>query len=190
MYAAADDKHDPAACQVPAERLRTGRGIEVGHIFYFGNNYSKAMGASVTGPGGEDITVEMGSYGIGVSRLVGAIIEAYHDDKGIIWPDPMAPFTVAIIPMGAGKSEAVKNASESLHADLADAGIEVLLDDRGERPGVMLADQELIGIPHRVVIGDRGLKDGVVEYQHRRDAEATRVPLADVAAFVKAKLAR
>jgi prolyl-tRNA synthetase len=132
----------------------------------------------------------MGCYGIGVTRIVGAAIEQNHDDKGIIWPDPMAPFTVAVIPMGAGKSEAVKNATESLYADLTAAGIEVLLDDRGERPGVMLADQELIGIPHRVVIGDRGLKDGMVEYQHRRDAEATRVPLAEAAAFVKAKLAR
>jgi len=166
------------------------RGIEVGHVFALGRKYSEAMGATFAAEDGTQKAFEMGCYGIGVTRIVGAAIEQNHDDKGIIWPDPMAPFTVAIIPMGAGKSEAVKNASESLHADLADAGIEVLLDDRGERPGVMLADQELIGIPHRVVIGDRGLKDGVVEYQHRRDAEATRVPLADVAAFVKAKLAR
>ncbi|MBK8324734.1 MAG: proline--tRNA ligase [Betaproteobacteria bacterium] len=166
------------------------RGIEVGHVFALGRKYSEAMGATFAAEDGTQKAFEMGCYGIGVTRIVGAAIEQNHDDKGIIWPDPMAPFTVAIIPMGAGKSEAVKSASEALHADLVAAGIEVLLDDRGERPGVMLADQELIGIPHRVVIGDRGLKDGVVEYQHRRDAEATRVPLADVAAFVKAKLAR
>jgi len=166
------------------------RGIEVGHVFALGRKYSEAMGATFAAEDGTQKAFEMGCYGIGVTRIVGAAIEQNHDDKGIIWPDPMAPFTVAIIPMGAGKSEAVKSASESLHAELVAAGIEVLLDDRGERPGVMLADQELIGIPHRVVIGDRGLKDGVVEYQHRRDAEATRVPLAEVAAFVKAKLAR
>ncbi|MBK7657905.1 MAG: proline--tRNA ligase [Betaproteobacteria bacterium] len=166
------------------------RGIEVGHVFALGRKYSEAMGATFAAEDGTQKAFEMGCYGIGVTRIVGAAIEQNHDDKGIIWPDPMAPFTVAIIPMGAAKSEAVKNASEALHAELAAAGIEVLLDDRGERPGVMLADQELIGIPHRVVIGDRGLKDGVVEYQHRRDAEATRVPLAEVAAFVMAKLAR
>ncbi len=166
------------------------RGIEVGHVFALGRKYSEAMGATFAAEDGTQKAFEMGCYGIGVTRIVGAAIEQNHDDKGIIWPDPMAPFTVAIIPMGAGKSEAVRVAAESLHDELAAAGVEVLYDDRGERPGVMLADQELIGIPHRVVIGDRGLKDGVVEYQHRRDAEATRVPLAEVAAFVTAKLAR
>ena len=166
------------------------RGIEVGHVFALGRKYSEAMGATFAAEDGTQKPFEMGCYGIGVTRIVGAAIEQNHDDKGIIWPDPMAPFTVAVIPMGAAKSEAVKNAAESLYAELAAAGIEVLLDDRGERPGVMLADQELIGIPHRVVIGDRGLKEGEVEYQHRRDAEATRVPLAEIAAFVKAKLAR
>jgi len=166
------------------------RGIEVGHVFALGRKYSEAMSATFAAEDGTQKPFEMGCYGIGVTRIVGAAIEQNHDDKGIIWPDPMAPFTLAVIPMGAGKSEAVKNATESLYADLTAAGIEVLLDDRGERPGVMLADQELIGIPHRVVIGDRGLKDGMVEYQHRRDAEATRVPLAEAAAFVKAKLAR
>ena len=166
------------------------RGIEVGHVFALGRKYSEAMSATFAAEDGTQKPFEMGCYGIGVTRIVGAAIEQNHDDKGIIWPDPMAPFTLAVIPMGAGKSEAVKTATESLYADLTAAGIEVLLDDRGERPGVMLADQELIGIPHRVVIGDRGLKDGMVEYQHRRDAEATRVPLAEAAAFVKAKLAR
>ena len=122
--------------------------------------------------------MEMGCYGIGVTRIVAAAIEQNHDDKGIIWPDPMAPFAVALIPLGYRKSEAVKDAAEKLYAELAAAGIEAFLDDRDERAGVLLADQELIGIPHRIVIGDRGLKEGVVEYQHRRDAAATKVPLA------------
>jgi len=166
------------------------RGIEVGHVFALGRKYSEAMGATFAAEDGTQKPFEMGCYGIGVTRIVGAAIEQNHDDKGIIWPDPMAPFTVAVIPMGAGKSEAVRNAAEAVHDELVAAGVEVLLDDRGERPGVMLADQELVGIPHRIVIGERGLKEGLVEYQHRRDAQATRVPLAEVAALVKAKLAR
>ncbi|HEX5628442.1 MAG TPA: proline--tRNA ligase, partial [Usitatibacteraceae bacterium] len=166
------------------------RGIEVGHVFALGRRYSEAMGATFTAEDGTAKPFEMGCYGIGVTRIVGAAIEQNHDDKGIIWPDPMAPFTVALIPLGMQKSEAVRDAAEKLYAELAGAGVEVLMDDRGERPGVMLADQELIGIPHRVVIGDRGLKEGVVEYQHRRDAEATKVPLAQVAAFVRERLAR
>ncbi|NJD89007.1 MAG: proline--tRNA ligase [Betaproteobacteria bacterium] len=166
------------------------RGIEVGHVFALGRRYSEAMGATFTAEDGTAKPFEMGCYGIGVTRIVGAAIEQNHDDKGIIWPDPMAPFTVAVIPMGANKSEAVKEAAEKLYAELLAAGIEAFIDDRGERPGVMLADQELVGIPHRVVIGERGLKEGVVEYQHRRDAEATKVPLAQAAAFVKERLAR
>jgi prolyl-tRNA synthetase len=148
------------------------------------------MGATFTAEDGTAKPFEMGCYGIGVTRIVGAAIEQNHDDRGIIWPDPMAPFTVAVIPLGMQKSEAVRDAAEKLYAELAGAGVEVLMDDRGERPGVMLADQELIGIPHRVVIGDRGIKEGMVEYQHRRDAEATKVPLAQVAAFVRERLAR
>ena len=170
-------------------RLALVRGIEVGHVFALGRRYSEAMGATFTAEDGTQKPFEMGCYGIGVTRIVGAAIEQNHDDKGIIWPDPMAPFTVAVIPLGFHKSEAVKAAAEGLYAELAAAGVEVLLDDRNERPGVMLADQELIGIPHRVVIGERGLKDGVAEYQHRRDAGATRVPLAEVAAFVRQRLA-
>ncbi len=166
------------------------RGIEVGHVFALGRRYSEAMGATFTAEDGTAKPFEMGCYGIGVTRIVGAAIEQNHDDKGIIWPDPMAPFTVAVIPMGANKSEAVKEAAERLYAELLAAGIEAFIDDRGERPGVMLADQELVGIPHRVVSGERGLKEGVVEYQHRRDAEATKVPLAQAAAFVKERLAR
>jgi prolyl-tRNA synthetase len=165
------------------------RGIEVGHVFALGRRYSEAMGATFTAEDGTAKPFEMGCYGIGVTRIVGAAIEQNHDEKGIIWPDPMAPFTVAVIPLGMQKSDAVMQAAESLYAELAAAGVEVLLDDRGERPGVMLADQELIGIPHRVVIGERGLKEGVVEYQHRRDAEATKVPLAAAAAHVRGRLA-
>jgi prolyl-tRNA synthetase len=170
-------------------RLAIVRGIEVGHVFALGRRYSEAMGATFTAEDGTQKPFEMGCYGIGVTRIVGAAIEQNHDDRGIIWPDPMAPFTVAVIPLGFHKSEAVRAAAEKLYAELAAAGIEVLLDDRNERPGVMLADQELIGIPHRVVIGERGLKEGLAEYQHRRDAQATKVPLASVAAHVRERLA-
>jgi prolyl-tRNA synthetase len=165
------------------------RGIEVGHVFALGRRYSEAMGATFTAEDGTAKPFEMGCYGIGVTRIVGAAIEQNHDDKGIIWPDPMAPFTVALIPLGFHKSEAVKAAAEGLYAELTAAGIETLMDDRNERPGVMLADQELIGIPHRLVIGDRGLKEGAIEYQHRRDAAATKVPLAEACGFVRARLA-
>ncbi|HQW39492.1 MAG TPA: proline--tRNA ligase, partial [Usitatibacteraceae bacterium] len=171
-------------------KLAIVRGIEVGHVFALGRKYSEAMGATFAAEDGTQKPFEMGCYGIGVTRIVGAAIEQNHDDKGIIWPDPMAPFTVAVIPMGAQKSEAVREAAEKVYAELAAAGVEALLDDRGERPGVMLADQELVGIPHRVVIGERGLKEGVVEYQHRRDAEATKVPLAEVVAHVRGRIAR
>ena len=171
-------------------KLAIVRGIEVGHVFALGRKYSEAMGATFAAEDGTQKPFEMGCYGIGVTRIVGASIEQNHDDKGIIWPDPMAPFTVAVIPMGAQKSEAVREAAEKVYAELAAAGVEALLDDRGERPGVMLADQELVGIPHRVVIGERGLKEGVVEYQHRRDAEATKVPLAGVVAHVRGRIAR
>src|SRR5258706_11482481 len=133
--------------------------------------------------------MEMGCYGIGVTRIVAAAIEQNHDDKGIIWPDPMAPFVVAIIPLGYRKSEAVKAAAEKLYAEFSGAGIEAFLDDRDERAGVLLADQELVGIPHRIVIGDRGLKESVVEYQHRRDSAATKVPLAEAMAFVRSRFA-
>ena len=171
-------------------RLAIVRGIEVGHVFALGRKYSEAMGATFAAEDGTQKPFEMGCYGIGVTRIVGAAIEQNHDEKGIIWPDPMAPFTVAVIPMGAQKSEAVREAAEKVYAELAAAGVEALLDDRGERPGVMLADQELVGIPHRVVIGERGLKEGVVEYQHRRDAEAAKVPLAEVVAHVRGRIAR
>ncbi len=132
--------------------------------------------------------MEMGCYGIGVSRILGAAIEQNYDARGIIWPEAIAPFEAVIVPMGYAKSEAVRDAANALYAELQGAGIDVFLDDRDERPGSLLADNELIGTPHRVVIGDRGLKEGVVEYQGRREAEATKLALADVAATVIGKL--
>jgi prolyl-tRNA synthetase len=169
-------------------KLEIARGIEVGHVFQLRTAYTTKMGVNYIDEKGESRPMEMGCYGIGITRIVAAAIEQNHDDKGIIWPDPMAPFTVAVIPLGYRKSEAVKSAAEKLYAELAGAGVEVFLDDRDERPGVLLADQELIGIPHRIVIGERGLKEGAVEYQHRRDAQATKVPIGDAAKHVQSKL--
>jgi prolyl-tRNA synthetase len=166
------------------------RGIEVGHVFYLGTKYSQAMNATFLDENGKPQFLEMGCYGIGVTRLPAAAIEQNHDAKGIIWPDAIAPFTVVICPIGADRSPDVKAASEKLYADLMAAGVDVLLDDRGERPGAMFADWELIGVPHRVTLGDRGLKEGKVEYQHRRDEAATAVALADIAALVLSKVAQ
>ncbi len=164
------------------------RGIEVGHVFFLGTAYSEPMKATFLGEDGKPQPMQMGCYGIGVTRLLGAAIEQNHDERGIIWPDAMAPFTVAIAPMGYERSAMVKEACDKLYADLTAAGIDVLLDDRGERPGVMLAELELIGIPHRIVVGERGLKEGKVEYQQRRETAATPVALADIAAHLKSKL--
>jgi prolyl-tRNA synthetase len=164
------------------------RGIEVGHVFFLGTVYSEPMKATFLAEDGKPQPMQMGCYGIGVTRLLGAAIEQNHDERGIIWPDAMAPFTVAIAPMGYERSAMVKEAADKLHAELSAAGIDVLLDDRGERPGVMLAELELIGIPHRIVVGERGLKEGKVEYQQRRDVAATPVALADIAAHLKGKL--
>jgi prolyl-tRNA synthetase len=165
------------------------RGIEVGHVFALGTRYSQDMNATYLDAGGQSQMMEMGCYGIGITRVVAAAIEQNHDAKGIIWPEPLAPFTVAIAPVGYDRNEAVKALADKLHDELEAAGVEVLLDDRGERPGVMFADLELIGIPHRITIGDRSLKEGNVEYQARRDGTATAVPVAEIAAFVKGKLA-
>jgi prolyl-tRNA synthetase len=170
-------------------RLELARGIEVGHVFQLRTAYSSKMGVTYIDEKGETKPMEMGCYGIGITRVVAAAIEQNHDERGIIWPDPMAPFAVAIIPMGYGRSDAVRAAADQLLADLTAAGVDAFLDDRDERPGVLLADQELIGIPHRVVVGDRGLKEGMVEYQHRRDTAATKVPIAEAATFVRDKLA-
>lgn len=164
------------------------RGIEVGHVFYLGTKYSRAMNATFLDEDGKPKPFEMGCYGIGVTRLPAAAIEQNHDERGIIWPDAIAPFTVVICPIGMDRSEAVKAAAEQLHDQLAALGVDVMLDDRGERPGAMFADWELIGVPHRVTIGDKGLKDGQVEYQHRRDAAATKVAAADVLGLLKERL--
>lgn len=168
--------------------LQIKRGIEVGHIFQLHTKYSEAMKAHVLDEHGKSITMTMGCYGIGVSRVVAAAIEQNHDQQGIIWPETMAPFTVAIVPLNMHKSEAVATAAESLYDELTAAGIEVLLDDRNERPGVKFADMELIGIPHRVVIGDRALADGNVEYKGRRDSESQLVPQGDIRDFLGARL--
>jgi prolyl-tRNA synthetase len=170
-------------------KLELARGIEVGHVFQLRTAYTQKMGVNYIDEKGETKPMEMGCYGIGITRIVAAAIEQNHDDKGIIWPEPMAPFAVALIPLGYRKSEAVKAAAEELYAQFSAAGIEAFLDDRDERAGVLLADQELVGIPHRIVIGDRGLKEGVVEYQHRRDAEATKVALDDAARHVQSRFA-
>ena len=164
------------------------RGIEIGHVFYLGTKYSKAMNATFLGDNGKPQFFEMGCYGIGITRLPAAAVEQNHDERGMIWPDAIAPFTVVICPIGMGRSEVVKAEAEKLYSELLALGVDVMLDDRDERPGAMLADWELIGVPHRVVLGDRGLKDGVVEYQHRRDTEATKVATGEVLAHLKAKL--
>jgi prolyl-tRNA synthetase len=161
------------------------RGIEVGHIFQLRTKYSEAMNATYLDETGQSRVMEMGCYGIGVSRIVGAAIEQNHDDRGIIFPEAIAPFQLAIVPIGMKKSEAVKAAAEQLYAELEAAGIEVLLDDRDERPGVMFADMELLGIPHRIVIGDRGLKEGMIEYQGRRDEKAQTIPLREAVGRLK-----
>jgi prolyl-tRNA synthetase len=164
------------------------RGIEVGHIFQLRTKYSTEMKATFLDEQGKQRPFEMGCYGIGVTRIVGAAIEQGNDERGIVWPDPIAPFRLAIVPLGYRRSDAVRQAADALYRTLADAGVDVLLDDRDERPGVLLADSELVGIPHRVVIGERGLKDGKLEYQGRRDGSPTAVPVAEAADLLTAKL--
>jgi prolyl-tRNA synthetase len=164
------------------------RGIEVGHVFYLGTKYSQAMNATFLDVDGKPKLFEMGCYGIGVTRILGAAIEQNHDARGIIWPDSLAPFTVVVCPVGYDRSEDVKKAADALYAQLQDKGVDVMLDDRGERPGAMFADWELIGAPHRVVLGDKGLKEGLAEYQGRRDSEATKLPVGEVLAHVLGKL--
>ncbi|MBJ7311965.1 proline--tRNA ligase [Rugamonas sp. CCM 8940] len=164
------------------------RGIEVGHVFQLGTAYSESMKATFLDENGKPAPLQMGCYGIGITRILGAAIEQNFDDKGIIWPTALAPFELVLCPMGMDRSEMVKQAVEQLYADAQAAGIDVIVDDRGQRPGAMFADWELIGVPHRVVIGERGLKDGNLEYQGRRDTEASAVPLADIIAFVQGKM--
>jgi len=165
------------------------RGIEVGHVFFLGTKYSAAMKATYLDEGGKPQLMQMGCYGIGVTRILGAAIEQNHDERGIVWPDAMAPFAVVICPIGYDRNADVKAAADGLHEALTAQGIDVMLDDRGERPGAMFADWELIGMPHRLVISDRGLKDGKMEYQGRRDAQATPIAADQAAAFLKGKLA-
>jgi prolyl-tRNA synthetase len=168
--------------------LAIARGIEVGHVFALGTVYSEAMGATFLDAAGQARPMQMGCYGIGITRVVAAAIEQHCDDRGIVWPEPLAPFTVAIAPIGYERSDAVRAAADRLHDELQTAGVEVLLDDRGERPGVMFADLELIGIPHRVTVGDRGLKDGKVEYQGRRQTQPTALALAEAPAFLRSRI--
>lgn len=180
IYAATEEMHD--AAKAPAD-LVTARGIEVGHIFYFGTKYSAPMGAVVTGPDGQPVTVEMGSYGIGVSRVVAALIEASHDDAGIIWPDQVAPYKVALINLKAD-DEACRSTCDGLYTRLQDAGVDVIYDDRNERPGAKFADMDLIGIPWQLTIGPRGLKAGTVELKRRATGEKLELPLEEALAKV------
>lgn len=182
IYAATEEMHD--AEKAPAD-LVTARGIEVGHIFYFGTKYSAPMGAVVTGPDGQPVTVEMGSYGIGVSRVVAALIEASHDDAGIIWPDQVAPYKVALINLKAD-DEACRTTCDGLYARLQDAGVDVIYDDRNERPGAKFADMDLIGIPWQLTIGPRGLKAGTAELKRRATGEKLELPLEEALAKVMA----
>ncbi|SFD18426.1 proline--tRNA ligase [Massilia yuzhufengensis] len=166
------------------------RGIEVGHVFQLGTAYSEAMGATFLDENGKPAPLQMGCYGIGVTRILGAAIEQNFDDKGIVWPDAIAPFELVLCPMGMDRSEMVKEQVEKLYAELMAAGVDVIVDDRGLRPGAMFSDWELIGVPHRVVIGERGLKEGNLEYQGRRDDAATSVPVDGMVAFIKGKLGK
>src|SRR5438128_3752981 len=176
LYAATDEMHKPETCPVAPEELVTARGIEVGHIFYFGTKYSAAMGAVVAGPDGAEVPLEMGSYGIGVSRLVGALIEANHDDAGIIWPESVAPFRLGLINLRPADDKC-RAAADNLYAKLRNVGIDVLYDDRDESPGTKFAAMDLIGLPDQLIIGPRGLAAGNVEWKHRRTGARQDLPL-------------
>jgi prolyl-tRNA synthetase len=181
LYAATDEMHDKAAFEkIPESERLAARGIEVGHIFYFGTKYSEPMKAVVTGPAGEQVTVEMGSYGIGVSRLVGGIIEASHDEAGIIWPESVAPFKVAILNLKPDDG-AVSAACQKLDDELAAKGVEALHDDRDLRPGAKFADMDLIGAPGQVIVGPRGLAAGKAELKNRKTGKRDELPLDQVA---------
>lgn len=179
LYAATDEKHDPTLAEELGENLISARGIEVGHIFYFGTKYSKAMGTTVTGPDGDELFPEMGSYGIGVSRLVGALIEAYHDDDGIIWPDSVAPFSVGVINLRTGDADC-DAACENIVNKLEAAGQDVLYDDRDERAGAKFATMDLIGLPWQVIVGPRGLKNGVIELKRRATGDREELSIESV----------
>jgi prolyl-tRNA synthetase len=176
LYAAADEKHDPDNCPIPNDRIKTARGIEIGHIFYFGTKYSKAMNLEVVGPNGEPIIPEMGSYGIGVSRLVGAIIEASHDENGIIWPESVAPFQIGLVNAKIG-DEKLDSLANDFYQKLNNQGTEVLYDDRAERPGVKFSNMDLIGLPWQVIIGNKTAEHGTVEVKNRRTGERNDMSL-------------
>jgi prolyl-tRNA synthetase len=188
--AAADIRNAVAGDPSPTGngKLAVARGIEVGHVFQLGQKYSESMGATVLDESGKQATLYIGCYGIGVTRIVAAAIEQNHDERGIIWPDAIAPFQVVVVPINAPKSQRVRETSERLYAELVAAGVDVLLDDRDERPGVKFADTELLGIPHRVVVGERGLEAGKLEYRHRRATAAEEFPAGDALAFIRVKL--
>jgi prolyl-tRNA synthetase len=169
--------------------LSIARGIEVGHIFQLGSKYSEAMGATVLNEQGKEETMIMGCYGIGVTRIVAAAIEQNNDDKGMLWPAAIAPFQVALLPMNMKKSQRVREATNALYEELQSAGIEVLLDDRPVRPGVMFSDMELIGIPHRIVVGEKNLDKDMLEYKARRDNNNQDIARSEIVKFIKAKLA-
>jgi prolyl-tRNA synthetase len=171
-------------------RIRIVRGIEVGHIFQLGAKYSSAMNATVLDEAGQAVTMLMGCYGIGVTRIVAACIEQHHDERGIIWPESLAPFHVVLIPLNLQKSARVRERADALYAELGAAGIEVLYDDRDARPGVKFAEAELLGVPHRIVLGERGLEAGTCEYRHRPASDNQDIPLADIVAFLQARMAR
>ena len=181
-YAATDEKHDAAEfARLPEDRRLSGRGIEVGHIFFFGDKYSKPLGCVVQGADGKPVTLQSGSYGIGVSRLAAAIIEASHDEAGIVWPEPVAPFRVGLVNLKVGDADTDRVCAE-LYRTLQAAGTDVLYDDRDERPGAKFATMDLIGLPWQAIVGPRGLKDGTVELKNRRTGERETVAVAEVAA--------
>jgi prolyl-tRNA synthetase len=171
-------------------RLKFARGIEVGHIFQLGCKYSEPLGAKVLDESGKEVTLLMGCYGIGVTRVVAAAIEQNHDERGIIWPEPLAPFQLVLVPINLQKSARVREVADRLYNELTSQGIEVLYDDRDARPGVKFADAELLGIPHRLVVAERGLDAGRLEYRHRRDAESTEFPADEAAGFIKGRIGR
>jgi prolyl-tRNA synthetase len=171
-------------------RLQVARGIEVGHIFQLGRKYSSAMNATVLDEAGRSVTLYMGCYGIGITRIVAAAIEQNHDELGIIWPSAIAPFHVVLVPLNLQKSERVRSAAEALYEELGAAGIEVLYDDRDARPGVKFADADLLGVPHRLVLAERGVEGGTVEYKGRRDSEPTDVPRNEIVALLAQRLER
>ena len=170
-------------------RLKIARGIEVGHIFQLGCKYSTPLKAAVLDEGGREVTLLMGCYGIGVTRIVAAAIEQNHDERGIIWPAPIAPFQVVLVALNLQKSARVRELSDRLYEELSAGGVEVLYDDRDARPGVKFADAELLGIPHRLVVAERGLEAGRLEYRHRRDSASTDFPASEALAFIRARLA-